>query len=115
MIEQAARFGASPAVLARLEAEAGRGGDAFEIWRKNGKTLRLFLALGTQWRRAGQLGRRIGLDYAVIPAVAALEGIAVTPARWLDLRRMESAALDALGERYAEEDSRQPVRRRGAR
>jgi hypothetical protein len=54
----------------------------------------LFLSLGTQWARHAMTGVRLGLDYSVIPSVAQMMGIALTPPMFLDLRIMEGAALD---------------------
>ena len=58
----------------------------------------LFVALGTQWRWCGMSGRRLGLDYAAIPATAAMQGVTMHPALFHDLRVMEHAALNALAE-----------------
>lgn len=61
----------------------------------------LFIALGTQWRWCAMSGRRLGLDYNVIPNTAQMMGTEMTPALFRDLRVMEHAALDALAERQA--------------
>ena len=54
--------------------------------------LALFLSLGTQWRHA-HTGHVLGLDYGVVPAVAAMSDMTMTPALFRDLRLMEGAAL----------------------
>lgn len=58
--------------------------------------MNLFLRLGSQWR-FHHTGVRLGLDYAVVPPVAAMLGIVMTPALFDDLRLMEGAALAAFG------------------
>lgn len=62
-------------------------------------TLRLFCALGTQWRFAGMDGQPTGIDYAAVPPTAAALGIEMTAERFGDLRAMENAALAALREK----------------
>lgn len=58
----------------------------------------VFLALRTQWR-IGMAGPT-GLDYAVLPAVLRLEGVAAKDRAQMfeDLRVMEAAALKLFGE-----------------
>lgn len=58
----------------------------------------LFLSLATQWRWCPISGQRLGIDYGAIQTTAAMMDVAVTPALFTDLRRMEAAALDALAE-----------------
>lgn len=64
-----------------------------EVWPENETTLRVFIAMGTQWR-AGFSGPT-GLDYGALPAVMRLTG--VPRAEWPDvfagLREMEAEAL----------------------
>lgn len=62
-------------------------------------TLRLFMALGTQWRFAGMDGQPMGIDYAAIAPTAAGLGIETTAERFEDLRVMESVALAAWREK----------------
>ncbi len=56
----------------------------------------LFLALGTQWRTAGQTGILAGLDYQAIRPTADLLGIPLDRQRFLDLRDMEAEALKTV-------------------
>lgn len=63
--------------------------------------LKLFLALGTQWRHAGMDGQPVGLDYAAVGPAAKAIGVELTPERFADLAAMEQAALAALRERRA--------------
>ncbi|MEO5336869.1 MAG: DUF1799 domain-containing protein [Magnetospirillum sp. WYHS-4] len=67
----------------------------------NWDALRVFLALGTQWRWiAGPMGARAaGLDYAAIPPTLVLMGMAATPALFAQLRAMEGAALEVWSRR----------------
>lgn len=62
----------------------------------NAETALLFEALGTQWR-AG-MGGATGLDYGAIRPTARLLGIRVDRERFLELRAMEHAALNAMAE-----------------
>lgn len=84
--------------LAAIEARrrgAARPSDPVELDPADGGLVDLFQSLGSQWRTAGMTGVRIGLDYAAVPPVAAMMGIAVTPELFQDLRVMEAAALAA--------------------
>jgi hypothetical protein len=56
----------------------------------------LFLALRTQWRRAGLDGRMVGLDYAAARSVAEWQGMTVDAALLNDLMVLEAAALAEL-------------------
>jgi hypothetical protein len=56
----------------------------------------LFLALGTQWRSAGQAGILTGLDYAAIEPAARMLGLGLVPQTFLDLRHMEAVALKTM-------------------
>ncbi len=58
--------------------------------------VRLFLAMSTQWRVEGFSGRRLGMDYAVLPATAEMLGIARDPATFHALRIMEAEALSVF-------------------
>lgn len=65
--------------------------------------MRLFVALSTQWRRAGMTGARSGLDYTAIAATAALAGIETGPDLLERLQVMEGEVLRLDGERRARE------------
>lgn len=56
---------------------------------------RLFMAMATQWKTAGMAGVRTGLDYGVIPGVAASLQIdyPLKPEVFGDLRFMEAEAM----------------------
>jgi hypothetical protein len=68
-------------------------GPAVEIWPDNLLSVNSFIALSTQWR-CGYSGPT-GLDYAAIPGVLQMLGIARKdwPEVFQDLRTMEDAAL----------------------
>lgn len=70
-----------------------------DVWPENWPALTLFLAMETQWRVAPS-GGYLGLDYAALPAVLDLLGIAPDRRRALfgDLRVMESEVLTAATE-----------------
>ena len=81
--------------------------DAFGVWDMNWKAVALFLTLQTQWRSTGlSLGERAiirltGLDYAVVPVVMDMLGIAKVKERrrlFAQLRVLESTALETLGQ-----------------
>lgn len=63
------------------------------IWPENWPAVRLFVALSTQWRRAGMTGARTGLDYAAIAPTAALTGIETDPETMQRLQFMEGEVL----------------------
>lgn len=61
----------------------------------------LFLSLETQWRHAGMVGLRTGLDYSAVEPVARLLGIAADGDLLRDLRVLEGEALRVWGEARA--------------
>jgi hypothetical protein len=57
------------------------------------------LQVSGQWRTASHgLGGThwIGLDYAAVRAGLELSGVTVTPETWMDLRLIETGALDEM-------------------
>ena len=56
----------------------------------------LFVAAGTQWRRAGMTGIPTGLDYAGVEAAARALGAAWTADLLDKLKTMENAAIEAM-------------------
>ena len=60
--------------------------------------VRVFAAVGTQWRRAGMTGVPTGLDYAGVEAAARAVGVAWTGALLDQLRVMEHAALGVMND-----------------
>lgn len=74
-----------------------RGEAVTDIWPENWAALEVFSALQTQWR-VGMAGPT-GLDYAVLPVVMDLQGIA--PAEraecFAGVQEMESEALKIFG------------------
>lgn len=75
--------------------------DEIQLLPEEAETAQLFLALGTQWRRHAMTGICLGLDYGVIPPTAQMLAIELNPARFLDLRMMEQAALDQIARKAA--------------
>lgn len=71
-----------------------------DIFPENWTTVATFFALSTQWR-SGPMGGVTGLDYAAIPAVLRLRGVA--RGEWTEvfegLRTMESEALTVFDAR----------------
>lgn len=56
----------------------------------------LFLQLQTQWRRAGQFGAMVGLDYIAVESTMRLLDIQPNKELFDGLRTMEFAALEEL-------------------
>jgi len=74
-----------------------------EVWPDNAQSLNVFIAMSTQWRRAGQSGIAVGLDYSVLPEIWRLTK---TPRDqrseiFENLRVMEDAALTQMGKNAA--------------
>lgn len=78
----------------------------FGIWPDNWPALQLFVALSTQWRRAGMTGARHGLDYGAIAPTAALVGIETGADLMERLQIMEGEVLRIDGERRKREQRR---------
>ncbi|WP_255555750.1 DUF1799 domain-containing protein [Pseudoxanthomonas sp. PXM05] len=70
--------------------------DEFGVWPDNVPAVNTFVAMQTQWR-TGFAGAT-GLDYAAMPAVLSLLGIATElhPDTFEGLRCMETRALDLM-------------------
>jgi hypothetical protein len=81
------------AIEAHLAQRAGPRDDDIDIHPDEQDSVALFFALASQWRWHPMAGARTGLDYAAVAATATMAGIAMTPARFADLRIMEGAAL----------------------
>ncbi|MGE4321766.1 MAG: DUF1799 domain-containing protein [Sphingobium sp.] len=77
-----------------MERRIADQSDTIELAPDEATAFSLFAALGTQWTRHAMTGLRLGIDYSVIPATAQMMDIVMTPGLLLDLRIMESAALD---------------------
>lgn len=56
----------------------------------------MFLAMGTQWRRAGMGGVPTGLDYAPLPAVCRALRVRLDAGLLGRLQVIEVAAVDAM-------------------
>ena len=69
-----------------------------DVWPDNLPALNVFIAMSTQWRRAGSAGQAVGLDYTALPEVWRRTK---TPSDqrdlvFDDLRVMEDAALEQM-------------------
>lgn len=69
-----------------------------EVWRENWAAVRAFLALRTQWRRAGHRGLPTGLDYAAIEPTLKLAGIRRSKDLFPRIQLLEGFALEAYWE-----------------
>ena len=58
----------------------------------------LFVASGTQWRRAGMTGIATGLDYAGVEAAARARGVPWTAQLLEKIRAMERAAIEVFAD-----------------
>jgi hypothetical protein len=100
LAEQAEAMGMGPDALAAMLRQArARQPEPVEVMPANVEALRVFLAMGTQWRRAGMAGLPVGLDYAALPAVCEAEGVALGADLLARLRLVEGAAIVASIER----------------
>lgn len=68
------------------------------VWPENWPAVRLFLAVETQWRRAGMAGTPTGLDYAVLPAACRALGLRYNARLLARLKIIEAEALRAMAE-----------------
>lgn len=99
MAAQAAALGLPPEVAAGLLASARAAVPAtIEVMPENWDAMRIFLAMGTQWRRAGWVGVATGLDYAALPVVSAALDVPAGGDLFARLRILEGAALAAMAE-----------------
>jgi hypothetical protein len=104
------------AALAQVEPETNEPKE-FIVEPENRDTVRLYLALQTQWRvETGSLysgskvivfTRRHGIDYGVVPVVAKGLRIRLTPDLWDALRQVEQEAISLY-------DAREEAALRGA-
>lgn len=81
---------------AALETPAPQEGEIY-VWPDMVDAVALFFSLETQWRwvGAGMAGAfRTGLDYSVLPGMAAALEIKVTAEALADLKTMECAAVE---------------------
>lgn len=71
--------------------------DAIDVWPENEATVRIFIAMGTQWN-IGAMGCVTGLRYESLPAVLRFCGVPRQQhaAVFDGLRTMEHAAIGAL-------------------
>lgn len=77
------------------------GGPPVYLWPDVEQSVRVFIGMGTQWRRGGMAGALTGLDYAALPVV--LRIYAIPRALWADvfddIRQMEVAVLDMANQK----------------
>lgn len=90
------------AEIERVRQDRPQADDAHWVDPGNWNALKLFLALETQWDRAGLNGARTGLNYSRIrPVLEARPDIDANdyPDLFQRLQAMEQGALEALAER----------------
>lgn len=73
--------------------------EAVELWPENVASVDLFLAIETQWHRAGMDGSPTGLDYAGVAAAMQLRGD--PPRLFDDLQVMEREFLAIMSQQRA--------------
>lgn len=89
-------MGAPPELIAERRAAAERP-QGLPVMAENRPAVRLFMAVGTQWRFAG-FGRPTGLDYAAVEATARGHDMAWNNDLIWRIRVMEREALASLRE-----------------
>ena len=73
--------------------------EAVELWPENVASVDLYLAVETQWQRAGMDGTPTGLDYAGVAAAMQLRGD--PPRRFDDIQVLEREFLAIMSQRQA--------------
>lgn len=73
--------------------------EAVELWPENVASVDLFLAVETQWHRAGMDGIHTGLDYAGVEAAMRLRGD--PPRRFDDIQILEREFLAIMSQQRA--------------
>lgn len=83
--------------LDEAEADSPAPGGEVGVLPENWPAVRVFLALGTQWRMA-PMGGACGMDYGPIPGVLVMMGLRRRewPSIFERLRVMEQAALEVI-------------------
>ncbi len=86
-------MGATPEMFEGLRAAR-----TVDVWPENELPLRVFIAMGTQWRTG--MNGPTGLDYAALPAVMDLIGVSSRARGYVfdSVRELESAALSVMSE-----------------
>lgn len=79
------------AELQEANPEWADDGPSCEVWPENVKSIRLFLAVMTQWRRDTNTGMPTGLDYNGVEAGLRMMGRKVSRKHFDDLQVMEVA------------------------
>ncbi|MBX9702389.1 MAG: DUF1799 domain-containing protein [Acetobacteraceae bacterium] len=95
---QAEGLGLSAEQFAALMRRGAPDAETVEVWPENWSAVRVFVAMDTQWRRAGMTGIPCGLDYAAIPPVAGMLGVAADADLLARLQVLEAEALTAMAE-----------------
>ncbi len=80
--------------------------EAVELWPENVASVDLFLAVETQWHRAGMNGGHTGLDYVGVAAAMQLRGD--PPRLFDDVQLMEREFLAIMSRKRAK-DPKTPV------
>lgn len=100
LAQQAAALGLPPEIAGAMSARVERQAEAeCEVMPVNWGAVRVFFAMGTQWRRAGMVGVPVGLDYAALPVACGALSIVLDEPLLARLRVLESAAAEAMIER----------------
>lgn len=87
------------AAAEHIRARYARPDHGIEIGPDEVDAVNLFYAMTTQWRWLAMSGRRSGMDYDAMPAVAAMLGLEMTPSLFLDVQLMEIEALRIMATR----------------
>jgi len=98
-------FGVADEEIERWRGKTGDEDDCIGVLPWCLPSVEVFLALSTQWRRAGLAGVAVGLDYAALPPTLWMMGRRPghqdRATLFEDLRTMEGAALEVMAARDA--------------
>ncbi|MBY0499293.1 MAG: DUF1799 domain-containing protein [Nitrosomonas sp.] len=79
---------------------SGQDSDDCEVWQENWESVLLFLAMGTQWS-ISPTGQPIGINYGSLESTMKMTSVKKKKraSLFMDVRMMESAALDVFREK----------------
>jgi len=79
---------------------SGQDSDDCEVWQENWESVLLFLAMGTQWN-ISPVGHPLGINYGSLESTMKMSAVKKKKraSLFMDVRVMESAALDVFREK----------------
>ena len=87
-------------IEAAVRNYSGQDSDDCEVWQENWESVLLFLAMGTQWS-ISPTGQPIGINYGSLESTMKMTSVKKKKraSLFMDVRMMESAALDVFREK----------------